>query len=819
MFYLLIDLLINGDDDLTVAIHSMKGKEGRRPYMVFGPLIREESSMKSKYLDKELNEAKDSIFSNIKNLPPEQALNHIVDGLIKSGQPDKIKVRTIAFVLLSLRDQRMLEKFYDIVQGRFKHYKVSIGEELSHYTRRMYDDFLDEPTKNLLFMFVELCKAEDIQFLKSLAMPIISSIDTGCYSDQNFRLYRFFAFNVKNFPQIWKSLLYEYVLLVIKFLRLYQDVSIISDMINQNNLLMKLDKMNADLYNHFEKLTINFAPDFVKFFQLNTDLIFQSAYKEVVRILYDPRIIARMQARFPILYQLANTQTAYQHTSGYINQVSLPYIRLCQMLQANSDLQNYPKAIEHISSMLRRDRCKPFVDIDTILSDCFRSYLNSIDYANQPTQVRSVFIQLALRAARDLGDVDFRSSILALIIDMLYINMEAAQLDKVYSNTLQILIYPVAMLINPQEPLSLKIIQTLADIMHLNYSRDLKRNSIKFVFGLLPSIYEFIQQNPNIKDSTRNELISFLKSKEKDVIPPELKNFKSSNIPLGSPEGREIIMKSNKLIKKQLEKVQGDWKKIAPNIIKIRDSILTQERTGVEHLFDGIDPTASAIMMSLSAEDATIFLHWVALQNKYEVFNQNNIFKMSFYAEALSNEIRDQTFFYKPFLTDCTGFRSRQEVIKAICLYCPTSVVFDFSELPMFQPSSGYIDFKNLFEICQNWPPDAIENLVSLISPRFITPSDFHSIAEVFAAYYSRLPDSIVYFFLNSLMLNGSSKQSSEFLQVLSRSSKSIDTNKSNNSLTSQDFIQTVKTRWLSIDRTSKAPTTVHRHASDEVIL
>ena len=750
----------------------------------------------------DLIRARDNFFLNSNSVPPDRAREFVLS--TTSSCSSEENARGIACALLSLRDSSFLQDFLlYVIQTRNQFYNV-VTEAVCEAVRKYFESFTKEASDNTFDIFSGLCHTNDTAFKTHFAVSLISNYDTGFMSRSNLRMIGFFTKNVVAHSDMWCELEAANCLLVIKFLRFYQDTFILQDMQQSQNL----EKNLRDVLASAQSLSSEFGPAFVGFFEKSLANVVKFCFREVVRILYDPRTHRRMQARFPAIYGLVNSvkeNEIIDRTASNVIQVMLPYHKMCALLDFS---RTFREEDSHGARTLF-DRGPPLRDQDLILSDITRVFLNSPDYEGLKPDERYRCLTVAVKKAMGQRNAIPRSFIQALINDVLYTNVSYLGVRAYQTRTLFVVL-PCFLYIREIAGLGNWIVDAImtriAQDDHKAFKRDSLREVVNFLrrSNIMPDIGDIMLSAPQLEPAKRQELANLLRPKETDVIPIALMNFHKSGGALDSPQAHEMIKLAGGIVQGQITQNHGNLLNAAPVILRVLDTLVPRDRAHLELVFDRVHPLACALFSSRRQDDARRYLEWAYANQETSAFQEAGILKLSCFVDALRESVAEKTPLWRYFVMECPIFRTRVGLLQAICDYCSISAVMDLAELPYLPGDNSGQIFTQIFHECKNWSPDAQMRLTLFLSARLVGPSDFEVMGEEFVNTFEILPPVVRSFFLDTLVMTRCDA-TSKIYDALRKSGKDG----------SADFCQKIRDAWTA----PKEPQRIVSRSEPDVIV
>ncbi|OHS93139.1 hypothetical protein TRFO_40545 [Tritrichomonas foetus] len=732
---------------------------------------------------------RDAFYENHFSIQAENA-NDYVKKITRQGST-KEHGAAIACALLTIRNQDFLEEFFDFVYSQCSGLIDCIALNLCDSVRKSFEVFSPSASSNTQNLFTCMCENDTyMPLVRGLSIPLISAIDNGCLTQQNFKLVQFFMNNFQNYQHVWGKLENAITFLTIKLLRFYQDVFVFSD-----QSFNESDRTNLAFIQNMNSKCTNFGNSLVNLFQMgiNTGSIAKYALKEVVRILYDPRTYHKMSNKYPHIYNMINlipdNSAFFTHIS--IIQVMLPYQKLCELIGYG---QTYTKHDAPFPSVLTRYNSK-LIDYDLILGDVIRTFLQSADYEKFTPEQRSECIFTLLQKGLEKG-IKLNSALFALISDFFFFNPNLYSSDKEYQKRINFLVMPAIFIIGDQRKsqIASEIIEILfTRLRHPDFG-SAKRTSVRELLKYVQKrvnqkFFETIDKLPTLKDEVKKEFSAFIESRDNDIVPQKISAFSRSNTPLDTQAGTEIIKLAQEKIS-SLYMLNGQkWQPTLPNVLKIFDTLVPSSRKGIDLVLNLIDLHATVPCMGRNFNDATIMLKWIFPQRKiYRLFNEAlEIVDLKFYGEALAHLLLNDQYEhdYKELLLDCPVLGRNSIIIKAICDYCPTSTILELADLPFFNLDKS--SFLYILANCATWSNDSQIKLTNLLSGKFVAPSDFLFFSDFLVSELDNLPLIVFMYFQNILKM----KVHVDFANILEKIQKS-------NAKRANEFCQPIRESWNS---------------------
>lgn len=734
---------------------------------------------------------RDKLYENHIKIKPDKIQNFIFDCTMKATKPEDS--RAILCALLTIRDQSILPLFFDFLFIQPKPHEFSIIIDniyalLLDTARKYFQNFSSTSSNNILKILSLLSESKNtnIQRIVDLSNIFISAIDSGSITSSNNSLIEYFMHHTRKFQQIWPKLDFVIPNLIIKFLRFYQDiflinpkpteknnltgVSIPSDQIrsisastssiptfNDNSAKSKVILQKAlSIGTSYE----NFLPTFFNI-GLTNNTISKFGFKEIDRILHDPRTFQKMSTKFPSIYKQLNTipeNFICCFTEVRVTQLMLPYKHLKEMLNYNKSFTS--KTELDYPLFLKRD---DLFDIDLILSDAIRTFLQNNDFIQNPYDIRFNFILNILYKGIEKG-AKLSSSLHALVSDFFFVIGDLMDNPDNQKKTL-LLVLPAINLIQSSkfDKLASSLIEMILMRLKQTDFSTTKINSVRLLFRFLNekrgvNMIERVNMLKHLNDKLKDDFNNLLSYHDNNDIPSEIVNFTKKSLPLDSQNGISAIIAANEKFHSLYVQHGSKWGPAIPSIKKIFDSFVPSSRKGIETLLDMTDIHATTPCMSYNLHDAQILLKFVSDHQLYQDFDEALEYTdPKFYVDALVKEISSNIHpsRYSQFLISCRAFRKNVEVLKTICDFCPMSLIIELADLPYLDVGpEAQVNFLNrILSICSLWSNDSQTKLTVLLNGIISTPQQLMSISDVILKTFEQLPSVVVLFFQNMIMM------------------------------------------------------------------
>lgn len=777
------------------SISSPNSSKGYHPTISQGPKSVVFSSFISAPVKQndliKLTVLRDEFYQDHITKKPEEVQKFVLSFTSKANKPEHGKA--IACALLTLRDQKIFSLLFDFIFVQQKSQEFipivdTVWNTINDSVRKSFLFFSPNASRNTLSMLTFACD-KNINFSKTgdLANFLTSSIDVGSITQNNLILVDYFIYHTQKFPQFWTKLEYITVFLIIKFLRFYQDTFLIKEEIpdrtkgisaqssstqirsisastsaiptlndSSSRSSMALIQKALSLASNYE----NFFPTFFNV-AVNTNAISKYAFKEIERILYDPRTCQKMSTKFPLIYKsFTSIHENYiaSFTNNSILQVMLPYYHLKEMLIYNnlpqkSDL-DFPNFMKRNSKL---------VDFDLILSDAIRTYLQGIDYERTPTEHRISFIHNVLNRAIDKG-VKLNSSLHSLVCDFFVVPADLNE-NPESQRKISLLVTPtIAIFEKPEmEKLSSTIVEMILVRLKQPDFMTTKTNSFRNLTRFLTeqkgiNIIDCVMSFSHLNDTQKEEFRNFATYHDNNVIPTQIVEFSRTNQPLDSNNGLAAVQTANEKFLSLYAQNGNNWELSIPSIKKIFDALVPSSRKGIEVILDMIDIHAITPCMSSNLFDAQTVLKFVNERKLYSEFDEALQYTdTKFYCDALVGEISSNVHYshYRPFLIICKSFRKNLEVLKNICDFSQMSLIAELADLPYLDVGhEAQLTFMTrIFSICSKWQNDSLSKLTVLLGGIIQTPQDLAEFSDAIVKSFDQLPQILLFFFQNMIVM------------------------------------------------------------------
>jgi hypothetical protein len=710
-------------------------------HLIHGSFYKASLSDQTKKL---VNTYEDNVSQLASEIPKDQirdVLNRISS--IFHDADDSIKPIMAGSILLSVNDHFLVSQFFSNILSENSTILKLTFEKLSELTLRAFKYLMLNARANLkssIIFYINRPTSEISHIFQSICLAILSwcecsssnLIDKDAISYLIDILKTSKRSSLLTDPSSSRGLVGA--LFILKLVRFLQYYSIYQDTPDQPSI-RKTRQYIEQKNNEIRDLYIAHISDGMKMLP-----------KEILLVLYNIKTYRQMKSDYPFLY--GSHLVIKNESLLSSNRLLMNHLLSYSQRSILEELFQKPKQHQNIIPNVYQNSL-PTYDYDLATSDLIRYSLHSLPPV-KPSQKAEVMMMLFSWIANQLKKPLY--SFQSLFIDLIYldsdmpviqivphckhffdfIKMDHKFFSSFQSRTFELLSKRIS---NEFDEANIRVIE----------------RSLSFVIQTFESqneIHSFAEIARNFLRPTEiSPLLRICDLAEKDVVPSIVKQFIESKENLSSHLGEETLISVSQKLQHLLQYQPNQAQQFVKDLI----SPFCEGENEMK-IIEYFEPLPLALFFSQSPKNSKFFLNWSLENNKFSHFDQTDLFSFDNYEKSLCELITSGTNQnWKKFLTDCTGFRGKDQIIISICLKC---------DLVEVKSISSSLDIKNnisrIVFLSAEWSPNSQANLLILLRENIRKPKDFLLFSDWFSSTISQLPYFVVQFFLSSCVLQGS---------------------------------------------------------------